>query len=329
METFKPTVVNVTSLIKKIIPVLSPTSLKGDNGTIGTIGGSLEYTGAPYYAAITALKAGSDLSHVFCHTEAAIPIKSYSPELIVHPGFNKSSNKELLDKTIRWFKSMNAITVGPGLGRDQEIEEIFIKFANAMYIQKHIPIIYDADGLWFLGRTFFKLDPPSHVIITPNQTEYERLAKQITNQSNTQDTPYPEYDGDILLFDTIPTSQYQKEITLCNVLKNAILVKKGKFDIITNGKRLYIVKNPGSYKRTGGIGDILSGLISCYCGMVSKRKSLTQTQLTSDELLECCALGCFMCREASRSAYEKFKYSLTAPDIINEIHLVTNKYYNI
>ena len=63
--------------------------------------------------------------------------------------------------------------------------------------------------------------------------------------------------------------------------------------------------------------------------MVNKRKSLTQTQLTSEDLLECCVLGCFMCREASRSAYEKFKYSLTAPDIINEIHLITNKYYNI
>ena len=327
METFKPTVVNVATLIKNIIPVLSSNSLKGDNGTIGTIGGSLEYTGAPYYAAITALKAGSDLSHVFCHTEAAIPIKSYSPELIVHPGFNKSSNKELLDKTIRWFKSMNAVTMGPGLGRDDEIEEIFKLFANSLYKFKHIPIIYDADALWFLGRTFFKLDPSSHLIITPNQTEYNRLVKQITNPSDIPDTPFKDYDGDILLYDTIPSGEYQKEITLCNVLKNTILVKKGQHDIITNGKRLYIIKNTGSYKRTGGIGDILSGLISCYCGMISKR--LGPSSITKNDLMDCCALGCFMCREASRSAYEKYKYSLTAPDIINEIHQVTNKYYNL
>ena len=64
----------------------------------------------------------------------------------------------------------------------------------------------------------------------------------------------------------------------------SIWAKIAKYDIITNGKRLYIVKNTGSYKRTGGIGDILSGLISCYCGMVNKRKSLTQTQLTSEDL---------------------------------------------
>ena len=28
---------------------------------------------------------GADLSHVFCTSDAAVVIKSYSPELIVHP----------------------------------------------------------------------------------------------------------------------------------------------------------------------------------------------------------------------------------------------------
>ena len=83
----------------------------------------MEYTGAPYYSPISSLKAGSDLSHVFCHTEAAIPIKSYSPELIVHPAFNTFSNEILLKKTIRWFKSMNSILIGPGLGREEDTEK--------------------------------------------------------------------------------------------------------------------------------------------------------------------------------------------------------------
>jgi hypothetical protein len=37
------------------------------------------YTGAPYFAAISALKAGADLVHVFCEHEAGQVIKSYSP----------------------------------------------------------------------------------------------------------------------------------------------------------------------------------------------------------------------------------------------------------
>ena len=105
---------------------------KGQAGKIGTIGGCREYTGAPFFASYSALKAslqthppcprdcyahgqvpgqggircactaakaggglmkqpdlraqvGSDLSHVFCTQGAATVIKSYSPELIVHP----------------------------------------------------------------------------------------------------------------------------------------------------------------------------------------------------------------------------------------------------
>jgi hypothetical protein len=54
-------------------------------GRIGVIGGSIDYSGAPYYAAIAALKMGADLSWVYCSQAAAVPIKSYSPELIVVP----------------------------------------------------------------------------------------------------------------------------------------------------------------------------------------------------------------------------------------------------
>lgn len=43
--------------IKKIIPPLSPSFHKGQAGKIGIIGGSKEYTGAPYYASISSLKA--------------------------------------------------------------------------------------------------------------------------------------------------------------------------------------------------------------------------------------------------------------------------------
>ena len=57
--------IKITSIKNEIIKKLSVDSKKGENGCVATIGGSLEYTGAPYYSAISALKAGSDLSHVF------------------------------------------------------------------------------------------------------------------------------------------------------------------------------------------------------------------------------------------------------------------------
>ena len=106
---------------------------KGQAGKIGTIGGCREYTGAPFFASFSALKAstpllkactsegdsnslhscswdclgklayscadspqvGADLSHVFCTEGAATVIKSYSPELIVHPYLADSNDLPL------------------------------------------------------------------------------------------------------------------------------------------------------------------------------------------------------------------------------------------
>ena len=110
--------------------MLSPFKIKGENGAVGVIGGSLEYSGAPYYSAIAALKSGADLSHVFCHKEASLPIKSYSPELIVHPGFDDETESILLTKTIRWLKSMSSLVVGPGLGREESMNKIFNTILN-------------------------------------------------------------------------------------------------------------------------------------------------------------------------------------------------------
>lgn len=49
-------------LAKQAIPILNNDKHKGQDGRIGIIGGSLEYTGAPYFAAISALKLSNKLS---------------------------------------------------------------------------------------------------------------------------------------------------------------------------------------------------------------------------------------------------------------------------
>lgn len=46
-------------------------------------GGSEDYTGAPYFASMSALRTGADLAYVFTAEEAAPAIKAYSPELMV------------------------------------------------------------------------------------------------------------------------------------------------------------------------------------------------------------------------------------------------------
>ena len=105
------------NIFKKIVPNLSKIQRKGKNGKIGFIGGSLEYTGAPYYGSMGVLRSGADLSFVFCFKEASIPIKSYSPDIIVIPllPINGKKDKNLFS---HWISIMHSITIGSGLGRD-------------------------------------------------------------------------------------------------------------------------------------------------------------------------------------------------------------------
>lgn len=98
---------------KIIIPPLVGMGHKGSMGRIGVIGGSIDYCGAPYYSAVSALKMGADLSWVFCSDHASISIKSYSPELMVTPFYSESSLFSLaegsseLNKKVRFLPTQS------------------------------------------------------------------------------------------------------------------------------------------------------------------------------------------------------------------------------
>jgi ATP-dependent NAD(P)H-hydrate dehydratase len=123
-------------ICKALVPPLDSSSYKGQMGRIGVIGGSPDYSGAPYYAAESALKFGADLSFVFCAKQAAIPIKSYSPELMVTPFYDidafSNTNEmsinagekmiqDLVDGVVEFFPRLHSLVIGPGLGRDTHV----------------------------------------------------------------------------------------------------------------------------------------------------------------------------------------------------------------
>ena len=86
------------------------------------IGGSKTYTGAPYFAAMASLRTGADLAFIYCHEDAAIPIKSYSPEIIVNSIFVKAAKEAQIRPALEIAKS---VVVGPGLGRQPFANDLF------------------------------------------------------------------------------------------------------------------------------------------------------------------------------------------------------------
>ena len=76
-------------------------------------GGSIENTGSPFHVAMASLRTGSEKAAVICIESAAIPIKSYSPDIIVYPYLEKPQEFEKI------IPQECAIVLGPGLGRDE------------------------------------------------------------------------------------------------------------------------------------------------------------------------------------------------------------------
>ncbi|KAJ9087684.1 hypothetical protein DSO57_1030720 [Entomophthora muscae] len=134
--------------IKKLIPPMLKSFHKGQNGRVAVIGGSLEYTGAPYFSAMSSLRAGADLAHVICEPSAAAVIKTYSPDLIVHPllrteGCKEFSSQEIVSKIDELLPRFHSLIIGPGLSRDPLIlSTTLLVIQNAK--AKKIPMVIDA-----------------------------------------------------------------------------------------------------------------------------------------------------------------------------------------
>lgn len=79
---------------------LAGSSHKGQHGKVSVLGGNREFTGAPFYSAMSAMQVGADYGNVFCSPGASTVIKSYAPELIVHPCM-----LDLKDVTGTWVRT--------------------------------------------------------------------------------------------------------------------------------------------------------------------------------------------------------------------------------
>ncbi|XP_056610469.1 ATP-dependent (S)-NAD(P)H-hydrate dehydratase isoform X3 [Triplophysa dalaica] len=286
---------NVLPLVKNTIPQLTSKKHKGQDGRIGIIGGCQEYTGAPYFAAISALKAGADLSHVFCTKEAAPVIKSYSPELIVHPVLDSPNAVEEIEK---WLPRLHSLVVGPGLGR----EDMLLKNAKEIIERsklRSIPIIIDADGLWLVAKEPSVIQGYQKGILTPNVMEFSRLYEAMHHEP----------------LDSNDHKRSAQQLSIA--MGNLTLVLKGEEDIITDGKNMLKCSQEGSGRRCGGQGDLLSGSLGVFAHWAFS-SSTDATKGMNPSLVA--AFGATsLTRQCNRQAFHKHGRSTTTSDMIQEI----------
>ncbi|KAL6548412.1 hypothetical protein OROGR_008833 [Orobanche gracilis] len=266
--------VDAVRILRSITPSLDNSRHKGQAGKIAVVGGCREYTGAPYFSAISALKIGADLSHVFCTKDAAAVIKSYSPELIVHPILEesyslrdedkKSISVKVIEEVDKWMERFDCLVIGPGLGRDPFLLDCvgdIMKHAR----QSNVPMVIDGDGLFLVTNCLELVSGYPLAVLTPNVNEYKRLVQKVLQcEVNDQDGT-------------------QQLLSLAKRIGGLTILRKGGSDFISNGETVSAVSAFGSPRRCGGQGDILSGstafggvLSGHWSGLIALALGLTQ-----------------------------------------------------
>lgn len=238
---------------------------KGDHGNLLIIGGSHRYPGAPLLSARAALPFVDRVMVAMPKTPVPYP-PSIIPVLIEADDFTSQA----YDTIEPHFAHLDAIVIGPGLGRSDET----MVFVHTLLRHWTGPLVIDADALYALP-TF----PPAELksrqcLITPHRGEMRML---IEKRFATHQTPEP----DDTLHDAPHTGQTNRQMgqKVDKILLNELLteskniqalahklqcsvLRKGPYDLIVPQKGTRFRYNITGTRAltTAGTGDILAGL---------------------------------------------------------------------
>eukprot|EP00754_Rhynchopus_humris_P006312 Rhum_TRINITY_DN13067_c0_g2::Rhum_TRINITY_DN13067_c0_g2_i1::g.56667::m.56667/K17757/CARKD; ATP-dependent NAD(P)H-hydrate dehydratase len=236
------------TVLRLIAPPLDGTRHKGQGGRLGVLGGSGVYTGAPYFAGMSALKVGAELVYMLVPAEAAPLIKGYSPELMVTPLYSlpelaaATSSAQLRadvgGRMAHILPRLHALVVGPGLGTDAGVAAVVdAAFDGLASGGRCIPVVVDADGLRALAsdaslqRKAAAYSPPGdpRLVLTPNVRELRLFFRGEEGG-----------EGDEVLAKKLAQRM------------RAVVVLKGREDIVTDGESVLRCGVPGCPRRVGG-----------------------------------------------------------------------------
>ncbi|KAJ8660064.1 YjeF family domain-containing protein [Lichtheimia ornata] len=294
--------------VRQLIPPLSSEMHKGQAGRVGVVGGSEDYTGAPFFSAISAMRLGADLCHVFCEPGAGTVIKSYSPDLIVHPYMRTSDKKDasvdnIVKRVTDTFGRLHVLVVGPGLSRDDAMQnsarEIMLKAR-----EQNMAIVVDADGLFLVQNHPETVKDYAKAVLTPNVVEFKRLCERMDVNSK-------EHDQDTVAY------------KLSQAFGGVTIVQKGPVDLITNGKEVLRCETEGGLRRVGGQGDILSGTIATFLAWGKGYEDGVwkhSNEIESKDIAMLASWGaCCVTRDSSKRAFEKYGRAMLTSQMVEEI----------
>ncbi|RSO54736.1 NAD(P)H-hydrate dehydratase [Acinetobacter lactucae] len=206
---------------------------KGSYGHVLVVGGHEQMGGAVIMAAEAAFHAGAGKVTVICHRNHHQAILSRAPNIMLRDinALDGNNIKDILSQ-------IDAVCFGMGLGRDEWAKQIYQQWFNLLNQSTYLETVLDADALWFLAKQPEKLG--AHVYATPHPGEAATLLGSSTAQ----------IENDRIAAIHALQHKYAGQWVL-----------KGAGSLILEDN-LYICTEGNAGMGTGGMGDVLAGMIA-------------------------------------------------------------------
>jgi NAD(P)H-hydrate epimerase len=284
--------VEMTKPIK--LPERDPDAHKGTYGKVLFIAGAANYFGAPYFSALSFLKAGGGLSYLACPRSISPSIAEKGSEIVFQPQKETDSgsiNLKNKDELLEFSDGVKIVIIGPGLSLNEETKRLVRELA--MEIKK--PLLIDGDGITAISKdTEVLKGREAETILTPHSGEMARITRMNVEEIDRNKV-------DIL-------QKTAEEL-------NSIIVLKGAHSLIGYpDKRVFINPSGNPGMATAGSGDTLTGTIAAMFGL-------------GLSLEEAVRIGVFIHGlSGDLAAREKGEDGITAQDILDLLPLAV-KYY--
>lgn len=274
------TYVQTYANLPKVLP-REPASHKGSIGLVLAVGGNKGFPGAIRLSAEAALRTGASLVSVACHEASQRYVLDGRPEIMLAPTqINIQGLSELCIKA-------KVMVLGPGLGQDAWAKSWF-----EYMIKQEKPLVIDADALRLLS---------------------------VTQQFNSEWvlTPHPG-EAAALLHCDIKTIEADRFYAVKAIAQKygGICVLKGAGSLVSDGQQIWVNTSGNAGMASGGMGDVLSGVIAALLLQMSDNLQATRLAV----YIHAYAADILAQKEGERG--------LLASDLLPEIRLLLNDLIN-
>ena len=243
-ENVPPNIELVTAIPS--LPKRPRDSHKGDFGHVLVVAGSTGMAGACGLCTNGALRGGAGLVTAATPAPVQPTVATLAPCAMTIP-LAVDEHGVLAPTSVRQVLQAKAtvLAVGPGLGVGAAQQRLV-----QAVLEQDRPVVLDADGLNNLAAlTDWSARRRCPMVLTPHPGEFARLTRAATRD--------------------VQVNRVEHAVTTVNDWRAAsettpslVLVLKGAFTVVTDGRRLYVNRTGNPGLATGGSGDVLTGLLA-------------------------------------------------------------------